>query len=45
MVTDAGAAFPVQKVVRTDPQIEHAAWLHTVGVMVVILLSGLREHQ
>jgi hypothetical protein len=31
---DARPAFPMQEIVRTDPEIEHASWFNTVGVMV-----------
>src|SRR5690242_2000840 len=42
---DSFALFPVQQIIRTDPKIQDVPRLHTIGVVIVVLLSGLRKCQ
>ncbi len=38
-------AFCVHQIVGADTEVEDVAWFHTIGIVIVILLAGLRKRQ
>src|SRR5207302_1419373 len=40
---DSLASLGMDQVIRTDAQIQYMAWLHAVGIVVIVLLAGLRQ--
>ena len=40
---DPSSSFPVQQIVRSDPEVKNVARLHAVRIMIVVFLAGLRK--